>query len=570
MCSIEKIGNMRRIALFFVSIVLGIFFLSGQVLAQEIKETHFGSPFDFPLALSGNFGELRSGHFHGGVDFKTQESIGWPIHCPADGYISRVTVSNGGYGNGMYITHSNGYTTVYGHLSAFLPQIAKRIREYQYANQTYVTDLSFGPDEYPVTEGDIVAMSGNTGYSFGPHLHFEIRLTATDEPVDPLLFFKNRILDDVSPRASSIELYTQKGKGLINGKTEKVFFEVNNNEVKNPTPPVVWGRIGVGIAAYDYMTGTHNFYGVQSVKLYVDDVLVSESHVGRFNFDENRMLDSWIDYEERLRTGKWYMRSIVAPNNPLRMLETHNGDLGWVTIDEERNYRFRYELRDIYGNLSVYRFTLKGAEQTISPKLTNWFNYMTYGEPHSINWKDCVLWLPKDALYEDLDLECTVSEGNYCFCSTPVPLRENAEIRLQVPMPLETDKSKYCIAEVMDGYLIDRGGSYEYGWLKTSVSRLGTYTVTVDTIAPRISTYRESAWASEGEISFKLGDNFSGLNEYRGTIDGEWKLFRFSSKEMRLWCNLSEEGIARGHHVAEITATDMKGNKNSRTVEFDY
>ena len=551
-------------------VALLLMLLSAPVaVAQEVEKPHFGAPFDFPLALSGNFGELRSGHFHGGVDFKTQETIGWPIHCVADGYISRVTVSNGGYGNGMYITHKNGYTTVYGHLSAFLPQIAERIRQYQYANETYVTDLTFGPDEFPVTEGDIVAMSGNTGYSFGPHLHMEVRLTATDEPVDPLLFYKDRVADDVPPRASSVMLYPQKGSGVINGSADKVFMEVKGTTVQAPVL-TAWGRIGAGIAAYDYMTGTHNYYGVQSVQLFVDGELVSESKVGRFEFDENRMLDSWIDYEERMRTGAWYMRSTVAPNNPLRMLKTYNGNYGWVTINEERDYRFRYELRDIYGNLSVYKFTLKGQKQDIPSTLSNYMYFMKAGEPHIISWQDLTLWLPADALYENLQLDFKEGDGRYQFCVLPTPLKENAELRLQVKQPLVADKSKYCIAEVHGDDVSCIGGKYEYGWLKATVSSLGTYTVMVDTLAPRVTPYQQASWTADGQVSFKLSDWGSGIRTYRGTIDGVWKLFKFSSKEMRLWCDLKEEHVARGHHVAEITVTDGCDNVTKVIEEFDW
>ena len=537
--------------------------------AQEVSKPHFGAPFDFPLALSGNFGELRAGHFHGGVDFKTQESIGHPIHCVADGYISRVTVSGGGYGNGMYITHTNGYTTVYGHLSAFLPQIAERIRQYQYDHETYTVDLEFGPGEYPVTEGDIVALSGNTGYSFGPHLHMEVRVTATDEPVDPLLFYKDRVADDVPPRASSVMLYPQPGRGVVNGTAGKLFMDVRNGSVQAPSI-TAWGKVGAAIAAYDYMTGTHNYYGVQSVRLYVDDKLISESQVGRFEFGENRMLDSWIDYEERMRTGAWYMRSTIAPGNPLRMLKAMNGDYGWVTINEERDYRFRYELRDIYGNLSTYRFTVHGSRHDLSAPLPDYLFYMRAGQPHTLSWRDLTLWLPQDALYEDLQLDFEATDGRWQFCSVPTPLKENAELRLQVPQPLVADKSKYCIAEVNGGSLSCLGGTYDYGWLKTTVSRLSTYTIMVDTIAPRVTPHQQAAWTASGEVSFKLGDWGSGVSSYRGTIDGVWRLFRFSSKDMRLWCNLAEEGISRGHHVAEITVTDGCGNATTRVEEFDW
>lgn len=543
--------------------------LSLPLYAQEVNKPHFGAPFDFPLALSGNFGELRSGHFHGGVDFKTQESTGHPIHCVADGYISRVTVSNGGYGNGLYITHDNGYTTVCGHLEAFLPKIAERIRQYQYEHETYTVDLSFGSDEYPVTEGDIVGLSGNTGYSFGPHLHMEVRLTETDEPVDPLLFYKDRVADDVPPRASSIMLYVQQGRGLINGSSAKHFMEVKGNVIQTQ-PITAWGKVGAGIAAYDYMTGTHNYYGVQSVQLFVDDKLVSESKVGRFVFDENRQLDSWIDYEERWRTGAWYMRSTVAPGNPLRMLKTYNDDYGWVTINEERDYRFRYELRDIYGNLATYRFIVRGKKETIPAEHTNYLLYMQAGKPHTISWHDLTLWLPQDALYEDLQLNVEEHDGHFQFCAVPTPLKENAELRMQVPQPLVADKSKYCIAEVSGGGLSCLGGTYEYGWLKTTVSHLGAYAIMVDTIAPNVSAHQQASWPKSGEVAFKLGDWGSGISSYRATIDGEWRLFKFSSKDMRLWCNLNDEHVARGHHVVEVTVTDNCGNVTTRVEEFDW
>jgi len=571
-----------------LALVISLSFLP--VHAQEAAR--FSAPFDFPMLLSANFGELRAGHFHGGIDVKTQSTVGWPVHSVADGYISRASVSTSGYGNALYITHPNGYTTVYGHLYAFSEGVAERIRQYQYAHETFVTDLSFSPDEFPVKEGDVVAVSGNTGYSFGPHLHFEVRIAATDEPVDPLQFFSRYITDDVAPRASSVMLYPKKGRGLVNGADGKVYMDVKNGLVQQPTVVKAWGKVGAAIAAHDYMTGTTNYYGVRYVKLFVDDVLVSESEVNRFSFDENPMLDSWTDYEERLRTGAWYMRSTFAPENSLRMLKAHNADNGWVTINEERDYRFRYELTDYYGNRATYRFTVRGERQDLPAVVPNYLYYLPAGSPHILSWRDLTLWLPDDALYDDLQLDFAndarspqTSNPVWQFCRVPVPLKSSAELRLQAPQPLVADKSKYCIAEVYDGGLICRGGSYEYGWVKTNVSRLGAYTVMVDTVAPRVVPQEPLVQVSPEDrddrapefrlskgqaIVFKLGDAGSGFSEFRGTIDGDWRLFKFSAKSMLLWCNLQEEGVARGRHTAEVTVTDHCGNVTTCSVEFEY
>jgi len=533
-------------------------------------EVSFSSPFDFPLMLSANFGELRSGHFHGGLDIKTQNTIGHPVHSVADGYISRATVSNGGYGNALYITHPNGYTTVYGHLEAFSEGVAERIRQYQYAHETYVTDLTFSPDEFPVAQGEVVALSGNTGYSFGPHLHFELRLTATDEPVDPLQYYARFITDDVSPRATSVMVYPKEGRGVVNGSDARHYMDIRNGVVQQPAVVTAWGKVGTALAAHDYMTGTTNYYGVCHVRLYVDDNLISESDVDRFSFDENRLLDSWTDYGERLTSGAWYMRSTVAPGNTLRMLKTPGGDGGWVTINEERDYHFRYEISDYYGNGATYRFTVRGKHADLPPVVPHYLYYMKTGEPHILSWRDLTLWLPDDALYDDLQLEFESRDGVWQFCRVPVPLKANAELRLQMPSPRVADKSKYYIAELYDGNAICRGGTCDYGWLTTTVSRLGTYTVMVDTIAPRIVPHEQASWVRNGELAWKLGDIGSGVTTYRGTIDGAWKLFKFSSKEMRLWCNLREENVSRGHHTAEITVTDACGNVSVATVEFDY
>ena len=406
-------------------------------MKAQTAAPEFGVPFDFPLYLSGNFGELRSNHFHGGLDFKTQGVVGKPLLAIADGYISKVTVTPGGYGNALYITHDNGYTSVHGHLDRFLPEIARLVHEKQYAEQSFVVTLEFAPEEFPVRQGDVVAYAGNSGYSFGPHLHMEIRTTDTNEPIDPLPFYKDKIADNIAPRATHIMVYGAKGDGKVTSVVDsKEVKEIDGKIIFNSQFSILnfltaWGRISAAISANDYMDGTTNNYGVRYVRLYVDDRLVSYSDVDRFSFDEDLLINSWTDYHVQRTTGRSYMRSTIAENNELRMLHA-DGNTGWVTIDEERDYRFRYELEDRHGNVAVYRFVVRGKRMPLDVPLRSYWYYMEADRDNRFAANGMELWLPQGALFDDVDLTYEVMPSDvdqaehYRLAETRVPLRKSA------------------------------------------------------------------------------------------------------------------------------------------------
>ena len=571
---------MKKKRLFFIHI--WSLLVSGAALqAQTAPE--FGVPFDFPLLLSGNFGELRSNHFHGGLDFKTQGKAGKPLLAIADGYISKVTVTPGGYGNALYITHDNGYTSVHGHLDRFLPEIAQLVHEKQYSEQSFVVTLEFGPEEYRVKRGDIVAYAGNSGYSFGPHLHMEIRTTDTNEPIDPLPFYKDKIADTTPPRATHIMVYgapllsPQGGKVLSafqweNLETSETGVEERESSVSSPLGGnegglvfYCWGRIGTAISANDYMDGTTNNYGVRYVRLYVDDKLVSHSDVDRFSFDEDLLINSWTDYAERRRSGLWYMRSTISENNELRMLHADE-HRGWVTIDEERDYHFRYELEDLYGNLTVYRFVVRGKRMPLDAPLCNYLYYMDAGRDNRFYAGGVELWMPQGVLFEDVDLEydvlssCSDFADIYRFTTQPVPLRKSAELTLPIRLDKPFDGGKLYVARVDGDRRIYCGGKYRYGRITANVRELGSYTVCSDTIAPKITPIGETTWKKRGVVAFRISDGETGIRSYRGTIDGKWVLFQYNSKNARLWCDLKAEGIAPGPHTIEIEVEDMRRN----------
>ena len=553
-------------------------------LRAQVTQPQFGVPFDFPLLLSGNFGELRSNHFHGGLDFKTQGVTGKPLLAIADGYISKVTVTPGGYGNALYITHDNGYTSVHGHLDRFLPEIARLVREKQYEEESFVVTLEFGPQEFRVKQGEVVAYAGNTGYSFGPHLHMEIRTTDTNEPIDPLPFYKDKIADNIAPRATRIMVYGAKDEGKVElastakGATAmdgKVIVNAQHSTL-NTQPSVInaWGRIGTGISANDYMDGTSNNYGVRYVRLYMDNRLVSSSDVDRFAFDENRLINSWTDYAEQRRSGQWYMCSSIAENNNLRMLSADE-QRGWVTIDEERDYHFRYELEDLYGNRSTYRFVVRGKRMEMPRHMPNYNYRMDASRNSRLYSQGFELWMPEGTLFDDVELDYEVipsdmdQADHYRLSDAVVPLRKAAEITIPTHKDWHIDGSKLYVARVNGKRRTYCGGTYRFGRITANITELGTYTVCADTIAPKITPISSTSWRSSRKIVCRIGDGQTGIRDYRGMIDGRWVLFKYSSKNAQLTCDLKAEGIKPGKHKVEIVVTDMRKNENKLVMDCE-
>ena len=535
--------------------------------AQEKSVNPFISPFDFPLLLSGNFGELRANHFHGGVDFKTQGVVGKPIRCIADGYISRVTVTPGGYGQAVYITHDNGYTSVHGHLHRFMAEVQQVVEAYQYEHETFAVDLKFEADRFPLKQGEVFALAGNEGYSFGPHLHMEIRKTDTQEYIDPLQFYTDLLKDTTAPRATHVMLYPQAGKGVVNGSSKKKVMPLNGQQGM----VTAWGKIAAGIKAYDYMDGTSNNYGVRSVTLFVDSVEVFRSTVDGFLPDENRMINAWTDYEEYATRNSWFMRSQILPGNTWRMLQADD-EGGVVTINEERPYRFCYVLEDLYGNRHTYRFVVQGKEQTIEP-LHKGKHFLKWNQGNVVQQPGMELVIPKGMLYEDVDLNCRVIADaldisfDYQLHDKAVPLHGGCPLVIGVRNYPVADMSKYYVARKYKGRKSSAGGSFKDGYMHTTIRELGTYSVAVDTVAPSVVPLNKPQWKT-GNIQFKIRDAETGIKDYKVFIDGKFVLFKFASKNATLSC-MHPNRIKRGmKHRMEVIVTDYCGNVAKEEYQF--
>lgn len=535
--------------------------------AQHVQESKFCSPFDFPILLSANFGELRPNHFHNGLDIKTQGVTGKPIHCIADGYVSRVAVLHGGYGQAIYVTHPNGLTSVYGHVISFAKNIQACVRQYQYAHETFVCDLKFQPGQFPVKKGDIIALSGNEGASAGPHLHLELRRTETGEYIDPMPYFKHLLKDSKAPVGSLIGIYPIQGKGVVNGASHKKLLAIGN--LKQPVH--AWGEIYTGISAKDYMDGTSNFYGVHSVTLYVDSVQVFNSTTDKVLPDENRMINGFTDYEELTRTRRLIMRSYKLPGNRLRLLHT-NENRGVVTIDEERDYHFRYVLEDNFGNRRTYQFIVKGKRQDI-PEYKPEANEMLYWNRTNVIQKPGMeLVVPRYHVYENVPLRTDMRGDSsriafdYILDAGRTPIHSYCDLSIGLRHMPVADTTKYYIVQKAGKWRSSMGGKYASGWIKTRVRSLGTFSVDVDTIAPQITPIGQGGWRTSRNIRFRIKDMESGIGSYKVYIDGKFVLFGLKKGILVIQ---DPEKVKKGvPHKLEVTVTDQCGNMARKEYKF--
>ena len=539
--------DMKRILLVLISI------LSIAVNAQETPRTGFSSPFDFSLFLSGNFGEIRANHFHGGIDIKTQGVSGKHLKSLADGYISRIQITHGS-GYVLHVTYNNGFTTINRHLSGFVGKVAQRAKREQFEKESWQVDIIPEPNEYPVKKGDLIAYAGNTGYSFGPHLHLDVIENETGDYIDPLPFFKNKIRDTTAPKAQGYMIFPQRGKGVVEGSQKAQQFTINTK------PIVAWGTIGAAIRAFDYMDGTSNNYGVHTVTLEVDNQLIFKSIVDRFSGNENRMINSW--------TYNRYMKSFIEPGNTLRMLTTHNDERGLITIDEERDYNFVYTLTDLYGNSSKYRFTVVGKKQKIDPIAVRDKYHMKWNRFNYLQEPGFDLFLPKGVLYDDayLDMKITPSSDFashvYRLTTESIPLHTWATLRIGLRSDVANDTTKYYVAGINSrGKTYPIGGSYNNGYMDAKVREIGTFTVAVDTIPPIVNVLNKAGW-SKGTIRFKVKDEESGINTYKGTIDGQFVPFGLQIMSNEVIYSLDPTLIKKGkQHEVEFYVVDNCNNK---------
>ena len=545
--------------------ILIIFLLLGNCLHSQTESFPlYPNPVKIPVYLSATFAEIRTNAFHAGVDIRTQGVEGKEVFAVADGYVSRIGVSPFGYGKVLYITHDDGFTSVYAHLSKFNKKIADFVKMKQYENKSFSQNILLEEDMFPIKRGDFLGFTGNSGGSGGPHLHYEIRYTDTQEPVNPL-FFGLKIKDNIKPCIKGLAIYPLENS-IVNGSTSPFYtYSLDNPSFE------VGGDIAFGINVFDQADGSNNKNGPYSIELFADEKLIFSITSYKYSYSETRYVNSLIDYSYFINNKERFIRTEIDEFNKLSVYDVKDGI---VAVNQGDTLNMKYVVKDYNNNVSILPFTLIGVE---SPEIeqNNILPNLSYdifdGKSCDINLNGFEAHIPKNAFYRDVTLSVSkidtiqniFSDYAYRLGSDEIPLHKKIKIRIKVAEEFVDDTLLYVASVDKNGKLSYLGNKYNDDFIEAQTNVLGTYLIAKDDIKPAIKplNFKSGGLITENwSLRLEIEDKESGIGKYEMLVNGEWVLAEYDAKNNLLIYQIDNH-IKKGHNTLEVIVTDMLGNK---------
>jgi len=560
----------------------------------DYPQDYFRNPLDIPIFLAGNFGECRPGHFHSGVDIKTLGKENQPVHAAADGYISRIKMDKTGFGHGLYITHPNGYTTLYAHLNDFAPAIQRYLKKEQYEKKHWDIDIQLTPDQFPVKKGDQVAWSGNTGASTAPHLHFEIRDTKTEHPLNPELFGLP-IVDKIAPVPTEVVIY---GRDVIG----EGFYQTNRYTIRvrkkdktyqladdvDTGAPFSYGvirdtmiledqyGIGIGINVDDHMDGSDNTLAFYTAQLYLDDSLQVEIKLDDIGYDLSRYVNAYADYKIKQQNNKWVQCLFKLPGNHLDQIYSYlNRNEGKLYWPDNGPHKVSIIITDDRGNQSEILFYIKSGQVRSNYVQSSAKVFFLPNKINDYNWVDMRFSLSGNALYDRVPFtpKTTKFDSGYSdkhkVLESYIPVHSYFDLQIKpnkYVSPLLTSKMVmiYSDDKEEDGRAAAMTDS---GWCLAKVRNFGTYWLDVDTIPPTIKLDQKNGanLSKSKQITFEVKDNKTSVKKFAGYLDGKWICFE---QHNDLFFYKFDEHCPKGKHQLVFTAEDENGNSSDYHLTF--
>jgi len=548
--------------------------LFSTVQAQNsLPQDYFNNPLDIPIVLAGTFGELRSNHFHSGLDIKTQQREGLEVKASAPGYISRINIQHYGYGKALYIQHSNGYTTVYGHLQKLAPKIKEYLRKQQYATESYEIELFPEPGELAVEQGELIAFSGNTGGSGGPHLHFEIR-DGSQRPMNAQMFGLE-VPDSRSPLIEGVFAYPLGEDAHVNNSQErqKLSLIPLNDGTYTVNQVEACGEIGFGISTVDQLDGAYNHNGVFRIEASLNSDQIFEIDFDKFSFAETRYLNQLIDYEYYENNKKRVQKLFRTPNNPLSIYGKLSAE-GKLNVKDSLDYQYTIRVTDFKGNEKLVRIPIKGqiSDQIIKKENKKTDYLASASKGLSAKGEKIDVYIPGGSLYEDAYLDINFMGDTVQVHKDEIPVHKNFTIGFDVSKYRAEEREQLFIARISNYGRPSYSSTYKKGNRFTTGTRtFGKYTLVKDSIAPKVSpvNFYDGQWISSNEtLKVKISDDLSGIDAFRATVNGKFILMEYEYKNNTLTHYFSDDVLTETENNLKVIVTDNVGNTTTYTAKF--
>ncbi|HEX4957297.1 MAG TPA: M23 family metallopeptidase [Lacibacter sp.] len=540
---------------------------------KDYPSDYFRYPLAIPLKLNANFGEMRPNHFHMGLDLFTLRSENLPVYAPADGWISKIKIDPNGFGNAIYVSHPNGYTTLYAHMNTFPPGTALAIKEAQYAKQSWKGDVEFEKNQFPVKKGQLIGYSGNTGASAGPHVHYEIRRTEDDACLNALLFHK--VYDITPPDISRLAIYDRnKSTYEQTPRTLGLVRAAGGYTVSGNTLTVNSDRISFAIAATDRITGVPNNNGIFEAVVYMDDEPVSGFQIDGVDYLQTRYLNAHIDYRIKTAGGSYLQHLSPLPGDQLPIY--FKKDDGLIHLNDTSLHVIKIVVKDANANATTLRFNIRRTATATS--IANVQRDSRYMMPNQINvfeMADVQMVSTEKSFYDAFRFNynyktSAVAVSNVHVMHTPlIPVHDSMMFRIKPIKSIpESSRNKVIMIKTARGKTVIERATLVKGWYEAKFREFGEFWLEVDEVPPTIAVAGVadgSVLSTGAPITVTVADNKKEIRRFRAELDGEWLMFSGLGPVFRYRV---DEYCTAGEHELKLIVEDEAGNSTERVIRF--